>query len=37
VLRMRHARRRGPALPKLADRARRDVLEAISEARSRLR
>jgi hypothetical protein len=37
VLRMRHARRRPPALPKLADRARRDVLEAISEARSRLR
>lgn len=37
VLRMRHARRQRPALPKLADRARRDVLGAISDARSRLR
>jgi hypothetical protein len=37
VLRMRHARRRQQALPKLAERARRDVLEAISDARSRLR
>jgi hypothetical protein len=37
LLRMRHARRQRPALPKLADRARRDVLDAISDARSRLR
>ncbi len=37
VLRMRHARRHRPALPKLANRARHDVLEAISDARSRLR
>jgi hypothetical protein len=37
VLRMRHARRRQPRLPKLADRARRDVLDALADARSRLR
>jgi hypothetical protein len=34
---MRHARRQRTGLPKLADRARRDVLGAISDARSRLR
>jgi hypothetical protein len=37
VLRMRHARRQQAALPKLAERARRDLLEAVSDARSRLR
>jgi hypothetical protein len=37
VLRMRHARRSRGGLPGLADRARRDVVEAVSEARSRLR
>ena len=37
VLRMRHGRRRRGGLPALADRMRRDAIEAISEARERIR
>jgi hypothetical protein len=37
VLRMRHVQRRRPGLGGIADRARRDVTGAVSQARSRLR
>jgi hypothetical protein len=34
---MRHARRRKGGLPGIAGRVRRDAIEAISEARERIR
>jgi hypothetical protein len=37
VLRMRHGRRRKGGLPGIADRVRREAIEAISEARERIR